>query len=178
MSVGHALLGLLADGQRHGYDLKQQYELRFPAAKPLAAAQIYATLERLLRDGLVVAGVTERVGGPDRTLFAVTDFGRAELDRWLAEVELPSEYVANLLAMKVTLALLVADQDVAADFLRRQREAHLARMREYTRVKTDPSTDVLRVVAADYAINHIDADVRWIETTLQRISRLTKEIHP
>lgn len=176
MSVGHALLGLLADGQRHGYDLKRQYQRRFPAAKPLAAAQIYATLERLLRDGLVAAGATERAGGPDRTVFAVTVSGRAELGRWLSEVEQPSEHVANLLAMKVTLALLVADEHAAADFLRRQREAHLARMREHTRVKADPDADLLRVVAADYALNHLDADLRWIDTTLQRVNQLAKEI--
>lgn len=176
MSVGHVLLGLLADGQRHGYDLTRQYQRRFPAAKPLAAAQVYATLERLLRDGFVVAGATERAGGPDRTVFAVTGSGRAELDRWLSDVELPSEYVANLLAMKVTLALLVADGTVAADFLRRQRAAHLARMREHTRIKTDPGADLLRVVAADYAVNHLDADLRWIDTTLQRVNLLAKEI--
>ena len=176
MSAGHALLGLLTEGERHGYDLRRQYLRRFPAAKPLAAAQIYATLDRLLRDGLVAAGATERVGGPDRTVFAVTAQGRAELERWLSEVEVPSEYVVNLLSMKVTLALLVADQRAAADFLRRQREAHLARMREYTRVKTDPDADVLRVIAADYAINHLDADLRWIDTTLQRVNRLAKEL--
>lgn len=176
MSVGYALLGLLADGQRHGYDLRQQYQRRFPAAKPVAAAQVYATLDRLLRDGLVVPAAVERVAGPDRTVFTVTDSGRVELDRWLAKVEAPAEYVANLLAVKVTIALLVADESVAADFLRRQREAHLTRMREYTRVKTDPDADILRVVAADYAINHLDADLRWIDTTLQRVPRIAKEI--
>ena len=178
MSAGHALLGLLAEGERHGYDLRRQYQRRFPAAKPLAAAQIYTTLERLVRDGFVVAGATERVGGPDRTVFAVTAPGRTELQRWLSEVETPSEYVANLLSMKVTLALLVADQNVAADFLSRQRAAHLARMRDHTRVKTDPNIDLLRVIAADYAINHLDADLRWIETTLQRVTQLAEEIRP
>jgi len=178
MSVGHALLGLLADGERHGYDLRRQYQRRFPAAKPLAAAQIYATLERLLRDGLVAAGATERVGGPDRTVFAVTGHGRTELERWFSDVEAPSEYVGSLLSMKVTLALLIAGESTAADFLRRQREAHLARMREHTRVKSAPDADLLRVLAADYALNHLDADLRWIDTTLQRITQLAKEIRP
>ncbi len=176
MSMGHALLGLLSDQQRHGYDLKQQYQRRFPAAKPIAPAQIYATLERLLRDGFIAAGATERAGGPDRTVFTVTRSGREELERWLGEVELPTEYVANLLAMKVTLALLVADEITATDFLRRQREAHLTRMREHTRIKVDPDADLLRVVAADFAINHLDADLRWIDTTLQRVNQLAKEI--
>lgn len=178
MSASHALLGLLTEGARHGYDLRRQYQRRFPAAKPLAPAQIYATLERLLRDGLVAVGATERVGGPDRTVFAVTGPGRAEVQRWLREVEAPSEYVTNLLSMKVTLAMLVADESTATDFLRRQREVHLTRMRLHTRVKADPDADLLRVIAADYALNHLDADLRWMDTTVARVSQLAKEIRP
>lgn len=177
MSVAHVLLGLLATGERHGYDLKRQYDLRFPAAKPLAAAQVYSTLERLQRDGLVRTAATERVAGPDRTTFAVTDPGRDELQRWLHEVSAPSEFVSNPLATKVTVALLAADQPTATDFLRRQRAAHLTRMREHTMVKTDPSTPLALVLAADYAISHLDADLRWIDTALQRVAHLSEEMH-
>ncbi len=176
VSVGHALLGLLATGERHGYDLKRQYDLRFPAAKPLAAAQVYSTLERLRRDGLVRTTTTERVAGPDRTAFTLTEPGSAELHGWLREVVVPAEFVANPLAVKITLALLVCDERVAADFLRRQRAAHLARMRELTAVKTDHLTPLTGVLAADYAINHLDADLRWIDTALARVERLHKEL--
>ncbi len=77
MALGHVLLGLLAGGERHGYDLKRQHDARFPMAKPVAPAQVYATLERLLRDGLIAPGATERAGGPDRTAYAVTPAGKA-----------------------------------------------------------------------------------------------------
>lgn len=175
MPLGHVLLGLLADGERHGYDLKKQYDVRFPAARPLAAKQVYATLDRLLRDGLVVPGTAERVGGPDRLSYAMTPSGRAELDRWLAEVEPPVPFVANPLEVKVTLALLVADADTAASYLRRQRAAHLERMREHTRAKTAPGAPLAHVLAADYALNHLDADLRWIDTALARVNDLAKE---
>lgn len=171
------LLGLLADGDRHGYDLKQQYSLRFPAARPLAAAQVYAALERLLRDGYVVPAARERVGGPDRTSYAVTPSGRAELGRWLADVEPPGPFVSNPLAVKVTLALLVADADAAASYLNRQRAAHLEQMREHTRAKTEPGAPLARVLAADYALNHLDADLRWIDTALARVTALAEETH-
>lgn len=178
MSLSHVVLGLLAGGDRHGYDLKRQYDTRFPAARPLAPAQVYATLERLQRDGLVQPGSVERAGGPDRTVYAMTPAGRSELDRWLEDVEPPAPFVTNPLSTKVTLALLVADDATATDYLRRQREAHLDRMREYTRVKTDPESSLARVLAADYALNHLDADLRWIDTALDRVSALSEEITP
>jgi DNA-binding PadR family transcriptional regulator len=176
--LGHVVLGLLAAGDRHGYDLKRQYDIRFPAARPLAPAQVYATLERLQRDGLVEPGSVERAGGPDRTVYAMTAAGRDELHRWLEDVEPPAPFVANPLSTKVTLALLVADDTKATGYLRRQRDAHLARMREYTRVKSDPDAPLARVLAADYALNHLDADLRWIDTALDRVSAFSKEISP
>ncbi len=177
VTLGHVVLGLLAQGERHGYDLKRQYDARFPAARPLAAAQVYATLDRLQRDGWVTPGAVERVGGPDRHTYAMTPAGRSELERWLAEVETPAPFVANPLSIKVTLALLVADGATATDYLRRQRAAHLARMREYTTVKTHSESSLAAVLAADYALNHLDADLRWIDTALARVSALSEEIH-
>lgn len=170
MTVGHVLMGLLAPGDRHGYDLKRQHDERFPAARPIAPGVVYGALERLRRDGLVAAGDPTRAGGPDRTAFGLTGAGRAELHRWLTDVEPPGPHVTNPLAVKVTLLLLTAGEDAVRDQLGRQRAAHLAAMRVHTRVKNDPATPLPRVLAADYAINHLDADLRWIDTALARVS--------
>lgn len=175
MSLGHVLLGLLSSGDRHGYELKRHYDVRFPAARPLATAQIYATLGRLDRDGFVRPGRTERVGGPDRTAYTLTPAGRDELRRWLLEVEEPYPFVANALAEKVTVAVLTSGDDAAASYLRRQREAHLARMRAFTRTKTDPAAALAEVLAADYAIEHLNADLRWIDNALARVRALSEE---
>jgi DNA-binding PadR family transcriptional regulator len=176
MSLGHVLLGLLLPGDRHGYELKRAYDSRFPAARPLASAQVYAALVRLARDGLVVPAGRERAGGPDRLTYALTDDGRAEFETWLEEVEPPSPFVSNPLAVKVTLAILTSGEAAARAYLRRQRAAHLARMREYTQVKTAPGTSLTEVLAADYALEHLDADLRWIDNALARAAALTKEI--
>lgn len=165
-------MGLLAVGDRHGYDLKREHDETFAGTKPLAFGQVYATLERLAKKHHVVAVEVERVDGPDRTVYRLTAEGRAELDRWLGEIEPPAPHVANPLAVKATIALLVGDDEQARRYLADQRAAHLARMRHYTRLKTDPTTGLPEMLAADYAIAHLDADLRWLDLALDRISAL------
>lgn len=171
-ATAHVLLGLLAAGPRHGYELKRAHDLRLPRARPLAFGQVYTTLARLARDGLVVPAGQDRAGGPDRTAYALTHAGRDTLDRWLAEVDPPAPYVTSTLLAKVVVALLVADTDRARAYLVAQRQAHTARLRELTATKTDPASSLGDVIAADFAIAHLDADLRWLQTTLDRVASL------
>ena len=176
MSTAHVLLGLLAGGPRHGYDLKKAHDERLPQAKPLAYGQVYSTLGRLERDGLVEQSGQEQESGPERTSYSLTDLGRDRLDSWLTEVEAPAPYVTSTLFAKVVVALLAADIDRARAYLTAQRAAHMTRMRELTATKTTPGATVGDVVAADYAIGHLDADLRWLQTTLTRVAELQKEV--
>jgi DNA-binding PadR family transcriptional regulator len=176
MSTAHAVLGLLAAGARHGYELKREHDARLPMAKPLAFGQVYATLARLVRDGLIEELAQERAGGPDRTAYALTERGQAELVSWLSSVEPPAPYVSSVLFMKVMLAVLVVDEAAARRYLAAQRQAHSARLRELTAVKTDPGASLVDVLSADYATTHLSADLRWIETTLARVTELRREV--
>ncbi|MFF5172640.1 PadR family transcriptional regulator [Micromonospora sp. NPDC000089] len=177
MSTPHVLLGLLAGGSRHGYELKRAYDARLPRAKPLAFGQVYATLGRLERDGLVAAAGQERAAGPERTAYALTAEGRAALDDWLAAVEPPMPYVSGTLLAKVVVALLVADVATARAWLAAQRDAHTGRLRELTRIKTAATATLDDIVTADYAIAHLDADLRWLRTTLDRVADWHREVH-
>jgi DNA-binding PadR family transcriptional regulator len=174
MSTGHVLMGLLAVGDRHGYDLKKEHDERFVGARPLAFGQVYATLDRLSKKGLIEAVDVERVEGPDRTVYRLTEAGRADLSAWVAEVEPPAPFAGNPLATKATIAFLIGDRNDASAYLQRQRHAHLDRMREYTRLKTNPATPLTEVLAADYAIAHLDADLRWLDTAIDRVTLLTR----
>jgi DNA-binding PadR family transcriptional regulator len=176
MSTSHLLLGLLSVGPQHGYDLKRTHDERLPQAKPLAFGQVYATLGRLERDGLVEQAGQERDGGPDRTTYAITDAGRAKLGEWLAAIEPPAPYVNSVLFAKVIVSLLASGATAATDYLIAQRVAHTARMRELTAVKTTQDSTAGDIVAADYAIAHLDADLRWLQATLLRITDLHREV--
>ncbi|MHC0433071.1 PadR family transcriptional regulator [Streptomyces sp. O3] len=175
MSTRHVLLGLLATDPGHGYDLKRRHDERFPQARPLAYGQVYTTLQRLVRDGLAEVDGTEADGGPERTRYRATAEGERELADWLGRVAPPAPFVTNEIFAKVVVAILTSGADPAA-YLRDQRAAHKARMRELTAVKAVPGADLATVLSADYALQHLDADLRWMHSTAGRLTALTQEI--
>lgn len=177
MSTAFVLLGLLARGPRHGYELKREHDTRLPRTRPLGFGQVYATLARLTRDGLIREAAHEQGAGPERTAFMLTGEGQAALTTWMSTVEEPAPYVQSTLLAKVIVALFGSDDTRAArNYLMAQRAAHLGRMRELTTMKSGPETPITDVVAADYAIRHLDADVRWMQTTLDRVDALHLEV--
>lgn len=166
MSVGHALLGVLAEGPAHGYDLKHAHDERYPGAKQLAFGQVYAALAKLEKDGFAEAIETVRGSGPDRRTYAITEAGTAALKAWLVQVEPAGPYAADELVRKTVTALRLGRD--AADYLLRQRKAHLAEMRRL--VALQESTDEVEArVVIDHAVEHLDADLRWLSTASVRL---------
>jgi DNA-binding PadR family transcriptional regulator len=172
MTISRVLLGLLEAEPRHGYTLKQEYDERFGAERPLLYGQVYATLGRLQRDGLAEAVGVESGGGPDRKVFAITPAGVTELEQWLAQPEPASAPLPHLLFAKVVLALMSGRP--AEQILDAQREVHIARMRVLTARRHD--ADVIDRLTDDFEIHHLEADLAWIETAGARLDRLAKAV--
>jgi DNA-binding PadR family transcriptional regulator len=167
MSIGHVLLGVLAGGPAHGYDLKRAHDARFPSAKPLAYGQVYTALSKMERDGLVAIAATTRDGGPDRTTYALTPSGLETLREWLALQEPAGPYAADDLVRKTVTALRLGVD--AAGFLRRQRAVHLARMRDLM-AQQRHADDIDTRIVIDHTIFHLDADLRWMEAAVARFA--------
>jgi DNA-binding PadR family transcriptional regulator len=172
VSVPLTLLGLLEREPSHGYDLKRDYDTFFGRSKQLPFGQVYATLGRLARDGQVVAGDAEPGDGPDRKRYAITDIGRADVDTWLADPVEPEPHLQTVLFAKVTLALMLGKP--AAEYLDRQRAAHLSRMRQLTELKRKGT--LVDVLLADHALFHLEADLRWIDLTSARLADLKEAV--
>ncbi|WP_165989882.1 PadR family transcriptional regulator [Streptomyces sp. YIM 98790] len=172
MSISHTLLGLLEAGPRHGYDLKRSYDERFGHDKPLHYGQVYATMSRLLKNGLVEVDGVESGEGPERKRYAITEAGVTDVARWLRSPEKPEPYLQSVLYTKVVLALLTG-RDAAA-LLDTQRAEHLRLMRELTRRKTDG--DLADQLICDHALFHLEADLRWLELTAARLHRLAARV--
>jgi DNA-binding PadR family transcriptional regulator len=169
MSVSRTLLGLLEPKAQHGYTLRRRYDDWFGTNRPLKSAQVYATLQRLARDGLVNLAEVTSGEGPDRRIYAITEAGVYELERWLAEPEVPEVAATRrVLFAKVLIALSSGRE--AADLLDRQRQAHLARMREMRVLRQ--TGDMLVQLDADFEMYHLDADLKWIDGAQARLERL------
>jgi DNA-binding PadR family transcriptional regulator len=172
VSTAFTLLGLLEPAPSHGYELKRAFDQRFGNDKPLPFGQVYATLGRFERDGRAVVVGTEPGEGPERKRYAITEQGVTDLDRWLTEAEAPEPHLQTVLFAKVVLSLL-SGRD-AEHFLDTQRIAHLARMRELTELRrTSPMTQSL---LADYALFHLEADLRWLDLTTARLDDLAAQV--
>jgi DNA-binding PadR family transcriptional regulator len=171
-AVAVTLLGLLERQPSHGYELKRDYDSYFAGAKPLPFGQVYATLARLARDGKAAAGESEPGDGPERKRYAITRKGRAEVDHWLTTPVDPEPRVQTLLFTKVVMALLLGQPPET--YLDAQRAAHLQRMRELTDVRR--SAGVMDALLADHALFHLEADLRWIDLTAARLTKLAEEV--
>ncbi|MFI1964088.1 PadR family transcriptional regulator [Streptomyces pathocidini] len=172
MSISHTLLGLLESGPRHGYDLKRAFDQRFGHDRPLHYGQVYSTMSRLLKNGLVEVEGVEPGGGPERKRYAITDAGITDVAQWLAEPEKPEPYLQSTLFTKVVLALLTGRS--AADLLDAQRSEHLRLMRELTERKR--TGDLADQLICDHALFHLEADLRWLELTAARLDALAAEV--
>jgi DNA-binding PadR family transcriptional regulator len=172
VSASYALLGILGHQSSYGYDLKRDYDNLYGRDKPLAFGQVYATLARLRRDEKVTIEATEQGGGPERKLYSITGAGRTDLERWLVTPERLHPDGQTVLFVKVVTAILL-DKD-AEVFLDSQRAAHLQRMRELTALRR--AGDLQQALRADYALFHLEADLRWIDLTSARLKNLAEEI--
>lgn len=172
MAMGQTLLGLLESQPRHGYDLKRAYDERFGHGRPVHYGQIYSTLARLLRNGLVEVDGVEPGEGPERKRYAITHAGVTDVERWLSQPEKPDLYLQNTLYTKVVLALLTGRG--AAEILDTQRAEHLRLMRDLTRRKS--AGDLSDQLICDYALFHLEADLRWLELTTARLDQLATKV--
>jgi DNA-binding PadR family transcriptional regulator len=173
VTIAYALLGLLEGTNRHGYDLKQSYDRRFGATKPIRFGQVYRTLAQLERDRRVAVVGVEAGAGPDRKRYSITREGVTDLDAWLSEPEEPQPQLQTVLFTKVVLALMSGRP--ARDYLDAQRVKHLAAMKALTaaRRKAVSTQDALLF---DYQLFHIEADLRWLDHTESRLATLAEEV--
>jgi DNA-binding PadR family transcriptional regulator len=172
MSVPLTLLGLLERQPSHGYDLKRDYDTYFGRGRPLPFGQVYATLARLARDGKVVMSEVEPGGGPERKRYVITELGATELDAWLTEPVEAEPHLQTVLFAKVVLALMLGRP--AEEYLDTQRHAHLRRMRELTEIRR--SGGLVDALLADHGLFHLEADLRWIDTTAARLDALAAAV--
>lgn len=169
----HALLGLLARDVRHGYELKNALEQALGGSWDINFGQIYATLQRLERDGLVSAEVDETDRRGKKT-YALTDIGRHELETWFDLPVEKSQRLRDEFFIKLVVRQLAGYGD-ALQMIARQRQAYLQRVRDLTRLAAEGQEDPFVSLLIEGAILHLQADLRWLDLCDERLERLEGE---
>ena len=169
MSVRHALLALLVEGPKYGLQLREEFEARTGEVWPLNVGQVYTTLQRLERDGLVESDDTAQ-DGPQKT-FLITADGEAELASWLRTPPDMAAPPRDELVMKVLVAMRVPGTNVH-DVIQVHRRYLVELMQQWTRIKeVEAETDLNLALVVDAELFRLDAVIRWLDSADGRIKR-------
>ena len=169
MSIRHALLALLSEGPKYGLQLRQEFESRTGEVWPLNVGQVYTTLQRLERDGLVVSDDTTEEG--PQKVFRITAEGKAELAGWLRTPPDLSSPPRDELVIKVLIAARLPGVDVH-EVIQEHRRYLVQLMQEWTRLKEYAADrDLEFALVVDAELFRLDSVVRWLDAADGRIKR-------
>jgi DNA-binding PadR family transcriptional regulator len=177
VSVRHALLALLSEGPKYGLQLRNEFEQRTGEVWPLNVGQVYTTLQRLERDGLVASDDADAEVGPQKD-FRITLEGEAELSSWLVTPPDLSAPPRDEIVMKVMVALGVPGVEVR-DVIQVHRRYMVELMQEWTRLKADDQgRDVHFALVVDAELFRLDGVIRWLDAADGRLARYEGEVVP
>lgn len=163
----NALLALLAEGPTHGYELKLAFERVFGAVwGSINVGQIYTTLGRLERDGLVRSREVEQSGRPDKRVYELTDAGGEALGQWLAQ-PVEGARLKDEFFMKLMLSALAGGEPV--QLLDRQRTQYLQSLRDLDALALETEADSPTHLLIEGAMLHLQADLRWLDRCEERL---------
>ncbi len=166
MSLKFGVMGLLAEEPLHGYEVKNRFEAMLGGTWEVNIGQIYTTLQRLERDGLV-RPVGPR-GDRGKLLYELSPEGQKALEDWLAQPDSGPQQLHEDIYVKLLLATRVANGNLG-QLLSRQKRAYLQRLRDLNQLedkaRRDGRNDLARLVRG--ALLHTEADIKWIEELLE-----------
>jgi DNA-binding PadR family transcriptional regulator len=170
MSVREGLLALLAEGPRNGHQLKLEFEAATGGVWPLNVGQVYTTLDRLERDGLVIRVRANEESETHGKQYELTAAGREELAGWWQLVPAEDPPPRDELMLKVLFATTIGS-DHALRVLTEQRTALVALLQAHRRAsRNKASEDTASAMVRDALIVRAEADLRWLDLCEARLT--------
>jgi DNA-binding PadR family transcriptional regulator len=170
MTIRNALLALLEQGPMYGYQLRSEFEKRTGATWPLNVGQVYTTLSRLERDGLVEGTGADAEG---HVIYRATPAGHDEVAAWFTTPVARTQPPRDELAIKLALAVTVSGVDVGT-VIQQQRSATMAAMQDYTRLKRVDDQDLAWSLVLDSLVFAAEAEIRWLDHCEARVRRAAR----
>lgn len=180
MSVRHAILGLLAQHPRHGYELRAAFSAVIGGDEnwDVKPAQIYSTLNRLEEAGLVQQQPFEQGNTPDKRVYDLTDAGRQTLREWFA-LGITPEHQRDEFFVKLMTALVSGAADPWR-IIQIQRSLLYQELHAATTLREsyNPRAEIAQILLLDKSIMHIEADLRWLDITEMRLEEIKRQPLP
>jgi DNA-binding PadR family transcriptional regulator len=169
MSIPMSLLALLDERPRYGLQLKQEFDARTGQIWPLNVGQVYTTLARLERDGLVASNG----GDQSQRGYRITDQGRERLAEWFDRPAADGAPPRDELVLKLMLAAARGPEQLQA-VIRSERKAAVETLQEYTRLKRDPADagDLGWLLLLDSLIFKAESRIRWLDAARARMAQM------
>lgn len=180
MSVRHAVLGLLAQRPRHGYELHAAFQALVGGEENwnVKPAQIYTTLTRLEQSGLVAEDGVKQDAGPEKRIYALTPVGHRALAEWFdCGIEPEHQHDEFFLKMMIGLMSGVADP---YRLIRIQRRRLFQELHDVTaqRQQANPGRELALILLFDKAVMHLEADLRWLDMIEARLDEIKRQPLP
>ncbi|MFL5797542.1 MAG: PadR family transcriptional regulator [Actinomycetota bacterium] len=167
MSLAMSLLAILEDRPMYGLELKNEFESRTGWVWPVNVGQVYSTLGRLERDGLVATAT----GGEAQKTYEPTELGRARVDEWFAR---PTEPRAGEREERVLKLVMAAERggDRVRHVIQAERRSGMEELQRYTKLKRDVAedADLGWTFLLDSLIFRAEARVRWLDACEGRLA--------
>jgi DNA-binding PadR family transcriptional regulator len=177
LSVRQSLLAILDQGPCYGYQLRAEFDRRTGSTWPLNVGQIYNTLERLERDGLVRRGEADEQG---HVYWQITDAGSAEVAQWLSSPVVRAQATRDTLAIKLAVAATLPGVDVTA-VIQAQRRASLAHLHSvqhaiYSGGDAEDAAGLAWSLVTDSMVFTAEAELRWLDHIEARLAQHPRSV--
>ena len=175
MSTRLVILGLLRDQPLHGYEIKHIIEDHMGDWTSIAFGSIYFALGKLSEEGMIEMVATEKAGNrPSRSIYQITEAGRAEFLRLLREVW--SEPERQYFAIDVALAFMNALSPQEIKGYLQKRLAQLQAGLDYLKLHkqdqmSQPDVPASAVAIFEHARAHAEAELAWTHELLEKMER-------
>lgn len=180
MSVRYAVLGFLVQRPRHGYELRAAFEALVGGEEnwDVKPAQIYSTLNRLEKGGLVVMETLEQDAGPEKRIYAITTEGTKTLEEWFTE-GIAADHQRDEFFIKLMVGMISGAAD-PYQLIQTQRSYLFKELHKVIaqRKRCDPKRELARMLLLDKASMYLEADLRWLEMTEGRLDEIKRQPLP
>jgi PadR family transcriptional regulator AphA len=177
MSLKYALLGLLAESPKYGYEIKRRFEGALGNVWSVSYGQLYPTLRRLSESGWVTKKTELGKKAAEKNIYSITDIGRAKLDEWLLK-PLRSTYKVK---DEFTLRFLFFNKlspDNVLDFLKVQQQRIVLQKESFQRTLVSKRDEIDYFVQAIIrkGIFHLEAETQWLNEVMGDIHTSTGSV--